>query len=243
MIAAGLEQAGSTEILAAAGNFGYDLSGCERIGFVYPVYFGGVPLAVKNLVESLDIPADCYLFAVATLGGNAKNGLTEMNALLSPKGRELDFGATLTMGGNYILIYGKLFNADFANVRASKSLPKIAAAVRDKAKRPAAFPKPGWTESAEHFREKVRETALSYNVSDDCISCGLCAEICPVRNICPDEKTGNPVFGAKCEQCMACIQFCPQKAINYKDKTQKRKRYHHPAVTAEDFKQLIVNNE
>ncbi|MDR3121471.1 MAG: flavodoxin, partial [Clostridiales bacterium] len=38
-----------------------------------------------------------------------------------------------------------------------------------------------------------------------------------------------------CEQCMACIQFCPKRAINYRDKTQKRKRYHHPDITAQDL--------
>lgn len=42
-------------------------------------------------------------------------------------------------------------------------------------------------------------------------------------------------FLHKCEQCMACIQYCPNKALNYKNVTQKRKRYHHPEITAKEL--------
>lgn len=34
---------------------------------------------------------------------------------------------------------------------------------------------------------------------------------------------------------MACIQYCPNKALNYKNVTQKRKRYHHPEITAKEL--------
>jgi ferredoxin len=224
---------GDTEVLSIPDHFGTSLSGYERIGFVYPIYFGGVPLVVKSFVESLTIPESAYLFAIATRGGIPQNGLTEMNALLKPKGRALDFGTLLLMGGNYILLYGRLFFAGFANRRAAKILPKLALALREKEKRPCGEPKPGALSFPERARGKVHEAARGYSVSADCVSCGLCGKLCPVRNI---EMTDNkPVFGGKCEQCMACIQFCPRKAINYRDKTQKRRRYHHPAISAEDL--------
>jgi MinD superfamily P-loop ATPase len=68
-----------------------------------------------------------------------------------------------------------------------------------------------------------------YSISDDCTKCGICEKVCPVNNIGLDEA-GHPYFNHHCEQCVACIQFCPKKAINYKDKTQNRKRYTHPAI-------------
>jgi epoxyqueuosine reductase QueG len=43
------------------------------------------------------------------------------------------------------------------------------------------------------------------------------------------------VWGGDCEQCMACIQWCPQQAINYADKTKTRKRYHHPKIKFADM--------
>jgi epoxyqueuosine reductase QueG len=52
----------------------------------------------------------------------------------------------------------------------------------------------------------------------------------------------KPVFKEQCEQCMACIQWCPKQAINYKTKTQTRGRYHHPDISYQDMadkKELI----
>jgi hypothetical protein len=34
---------------------------------------------------------------------------------------------------------------------------------------------------------------------------------------------------------MACIQWCPQEAIQYGKKTVKYPRYHHPEVVLEDM--------
>jgi MinD superfamily P-loop ATPase len=48
-------------------------------------------------------------------------------------------------------------------------------------------------------------------------------------------RDGKPVFGAQCEWCMACIQWCPKAAINYKKKTRGRKRYHHPDITPDEM--------
>ena len=67
-----------------------------------------------------------------------------------------------------------------------------------------------------------------YNLNEFCNGCGICASVCPARNI--EIVTGKPVFKHHCEHCLACIHWCPQRAINYGKKTQKRKRYHHPKV-------------
>jgi ferredoxin len=224
---------GDTEILSIPDSFSTDLSSYERIGFIYPVYYVGVPLVVKKFIKSLNIPTDTYLFTVATCGGSAGNGLTEMDKLLSAKGRSLDFGTLLNMGGNYILLYGKPEKADTANAQTTKELPEIASAIRDKTKRSCGKSNPFMSLATGLFRRSVNKTALKYTVSGACTSCGLCAKICPVRNI--EIKDDKPAFGEKCEQCMACLQFCPQKSINYKGQTENRERYHHPEITVVDL--------
>ncbi len=76
-----------------------------------------------------------------------------------------------------------------------------------------------------------------YSVSDACVKCGICEKVCPVHNI-GLGASGKPYFKHRCEQCVACIQFCPQRAINYKDKTQSRKRYTHPDIKYTDLAKL-----
>ena len=45
----------------------------------------------------------------------------------------------------------------------------------------------------------------------------------------------RPAWLHRCEQCFACLQWCPQEAIQYGKKTVKYPRYHHPEVTLKDM--------
>jgi MinD superfamily P-loop ATPase len=57
--------------------------------------------------------------------------------------------------------------------------------------------------------------------------------VCQVENI--EMKDGKPTWLHHCEQCLACLQWCPQEAIQVGRKTEGRKRYHHPEITASDL--------
>lgn len=49
---------------------------------------------------------------------------------------------------------------------------------------------------------------MAYQISDDCISCGACAEACPVNAI--SEGDGKYVIDANtCISCGACADTCP----------------------------------
>jgi ferredoxin len=52
------------------------------------------------------------------------------------------------------------------------------------------------------------------SVSDDCIQCGTCSELCPVGAIDPEES--NLIDKEKCITCCACIKNCPQNARSMK---------------------------
>lgn len=66
-------------------------------------------------------------------------------------------------------------------------------------------------------------SAKGFKCDGNCVSCGRCEMACPLNNI--KIVDGKPQWGEKCTHCMACINTCPQKAINYKNKTQKRNRH------------------
>jgi MinD superfamily P-loop ATPase len=70
-------------------------------------------------------------------------------------------------------------------------------------------------------------------VGESCNGCELCRKVCQVDNIRIED--GRPVWQHHCEQCLACIQWCPQEAIQVGTKTIGRTRYHHPEIKATDL--------
>ena len=68
---------------------------------------------------------------------------------------------------------------------------------------------------------------------EKCNGCGICSKVCPVNNI--EIIKAKPVWMHRCEQCMACLQWCPQEAIQYGKNTTGRTRYRHPSVKLEDI--------
>jgi NAD-dependent dihydropyrimidine dehydrogenase PreA subunit len=75
-----------------------------------------------------------------------------------------------------------------------------------------------------------------YTVDDRCTGCGICRNVCPMKNITFDEKS-RPVWNHDCTSCAACLNFCPSQAIQMKVMlgTEGRGRYHHPEVTLKDI--------
>ena len=54
---------------------------------------------------------------------------------------------------------------------------------------------------------------MAYQISDECIACGACADECPVSAIA--EKDGKFVINADdCIDCGACASACPVGAPN-----------------------------
>jgi ferredoxin/flavodoxin len=50
-----------------------------------------------------------------------------------------------------------------------------------------------------------------YKVDSSCVHCRLCEKLCPVGNIQVTDDTVK--WGRKCQVCLRCINFCPQKSI------------------------------
>ena len=73
-----------------------------------------------------------------------------------------------------------------------------------------------------YYRFVVKDKHFS--VSGSCISCGKCAELCPLANI--TLKEGKPVWNGNCTHCMACIGACPSNAIDYGKASSTRRRYY-----------------
>jgi len=80
---------------------------------------------------------------------------------------------------------------------------------------------------------KVHTLDKSFFADSKCNGCGICQSVCPCGNI---SLTNNkPVFNHRCEQCFACLQWCPQQALQYGKGTASKSRYHNPSVSTSDI--------
>ena len=208
---------------------------CGRVGFAFPHYALGAPDLVRRRLEAMNTAAsqDAYFFAVETCGAFPGNCLAQVRDILRAKGIALDYGKAVMMPANNVVNYDMKGNAMGIATAAEETLRQIAgeiaAGMRNKIPRTKHIEALIYRRIAATYPKK----GLGFHADGRCTGCGQCARLCPVGNI--TMQSGKPVFGAKCEQCVACIQWCPQAAIQYKEETQTRKRYQHPQVTLREF--------
>lgn len=210
----------------------------ERIGFVFPVYFVCVPAIVRRFVSRLKLRADQYVFGVATFGGTCGTTLSQLGRSVAASGGSLDAGFYVRMPGNYIVKYGAYPSAiQNLIIRGEKKrISGIAEAIREK--RAVRIPRGSiifvrMEDSYRKIADSLGGMADNFHTTGKCSGCGICQKLCPVDNIRISEK--RPMWGDSCEQCMACIQWCPAQAIEYGDKTQKRRRYRNPEVNVKSL--------
>lgn len=206
----------------------------ERIGFVFPVYFLGLPLQVEQFISALNFKSHVrYCFAVATCGRFQGNSLRQVNSILTKKGKQLDYGRSIIMGDNAIAFYNaKGTNAAIEN-NYKVNISKIANDIQYS--KQSAVRKEIYIIRC-YYKMRIKKVKLrdaGYLTSPQCKACGICEKVCPVSNI--EIVNEIPTFQHQCEQCMACIQLCPHAAINYKNKTHNRLRYHNKDITIKDL--------
>ncbi len=232
------KQLGNSKIILITGSLDVDSLEIsqERVGIVCPVYFGGnIPPVVTRFIQKLELTRVKYIFAVTTAGAMHGKSLDLLSQLVDSRGGYMNAGFKLSMPGNYIAMYGAWPAAlqKFMLKRSEKRVNSIAHDIKNKkTNRPIVTKKQEIKLLSERIPD-FHHLARDYRVSDACTGCQVCAKVCPAGNI--RMNNGKPEFGDFCERCMACIQWCPAMAIEYKDKTQKRKRYTNPQVKASDL--------
>jgi ferredoxin/flavodoxin len=81
----------------------------------------------------------------------------------------------------------------------------------------------------------------AFRVEANCTACGICVRVCPVGNIRMVDDV--PTWQHRCEQCFACLQWCPEAAIEFGRATAGKRRYHHPDVTLADMVRAASKDE
>ncbi len=212
-------------------------STADTLIFVFPIYTWGLPRMVHRFVEALTTRAKIY--AVCTCGGFPAASLLHARDLCRHKGLDFRRGFRVPMPDNYIPLF-KVPSPEKQQAYFRKAHGKIksiseAILENQQGKTEANSPLINWFFS---FIYRVSmpgfpRMAKNYHVNAQCNGCGLCVRICPTGNV--NLVNGRPQWGLDCEQCLACLHWCPPRAINLGKRTASKDRYHHPDVEARDL--------
>jgi ferredoxin len=210
-----------------------------RVGIIFPVHIWGLPFRVVQFVNHLEAAPETYFFALAVNAGQPAATLLQLQKLLSTRGRSLAAGWSFVMPSNYTP-WGGPGPMDIQQRRfreAQKKLKQVAETIlRAEQKEVDRGPLLQNIAFSWIYRMSFRSVPKmdkKFWADDKCNSCGICSEVCPAGNI--EITNGKPAWLHRCEQCLACLQWCPQEAIQYGEKTAKYPRYHHPEVILQDL--------
>jgi ferredoxin len=215
------------------------MSDAEAIGIIFPVHIWGLPRRIIAFVDALEKNGLRYYFGVAVNAGQVAATLIQLKKRMQARGLSLSSGFELIMPSNYIPWGGP--GPEEEQIRrfeaARSKIGRIAACCAARERRPVEKG-PLWQNILFTGLNRISFSHIptmdrSFWVDEKCNGCGICKAICPSGNI--DLSGKKPTWLHHCEQCLACIQWCPQEAIQFGKKTPRYKRYHHPEITLRDM--------
>ena len=232
----------------------YDFEANE-IGIVYPIYGHMQPSMVRQFIQKAKLKAE-YKFAILTYGARKCNSVEIWDEISRKAGHTFDYIGTIIMVDNW------LPNFDMnEQIKRDKHIPenlqKITADVNGRRH----WHEPVTEEERQMHQGFMQWTKLdpevgflmksekSFTVTDACIDCGICTYVCPRGN---NELTSRGVkMSGDCEFCFACIQNCPQRAIQFRKsedgsfpngtEVNPNARYRNEHISLMDLK--LANNQ
>lgn len=209
----------------------------DILGFIFPVYSQTIPSMVKTFIERLNFKSDPYIFSIATNNGGPGRANFNIAAMIKKKKHTLNFGSTVVMPGNSIII------KDYTNsiveqhrrlVNVNTNIEVISKHIKNMTN--------GEIEGTREIKWYLEGIITSiarkiYNVPKrftidmaKCTQCRSCVRLCPENNI---QMFPSPTFGNNCTNCLSCYHWCPQQAISLGSK--KNSHYHNPNVSMNEL--------
>lgn len=207
----------------------------EVIGFVFPTYFWGVPRTVTKFIEELKVEAARpYIFAITTYGALHGGVLGHIERLLEVRRLHLDYGMEIESIANFIEEYNPRVGAMKEKLEKADILARKAANDTIEKKQNGPFHYSMWDKLFYRVYTGIKlNHDEGFHIDDNCVRCGICQKICPNQNIVIEN--GSLKFQHKCEHCVACINCCPQNAIQWKHATKRRTRYRNPGISVKEI--------
>ena len=205
------------------------LTANDRLVLVAPTYAWRIPRIVRDHLRQTELRGAKETWFVMDCGSEIGNAAKYNRALCREKGLTYMGTAQIVMPENFIAMFGapEVEEARRIVAKAEPFIDRAIAAI--KAGQMFAPPR-------KNLYDRITSSAVNpifypllvkakpFTASDACIGCGKCETLCPLNNI--TLQNARPVWGGNCTQCMACICYCPTKAIEYGKKSLGKPRYH-----------------
>lgn len=230
-------------IASAIGDEALDLTGKIKSGdygelhserawiIAAPTYAWRIPRILENRLERTRLSGSKEIYFVMTCGGDIGNAGKYLRELCDKKGMIYRGCFEIVMPENYIALFSTPDKEEALRI-IGRAEPRIDRAI-ELIKKCEAFPEPTVSLSGRISSGVVNKlfylmlvNAKKFYATEGCVSCGICAEKCPLNNIAI--VNGKPVWGDNCTHCMACICRCPKEAIEYGKHSRGLIRYTCP---------------
>jgi ferredoxin len=219
----------------------------EEIGFVCPVYCFLPPAIVQDFIARSSFKAD-YFFAVGTYGAHSTIFPEFLNDFAKKNGVQMNFISTIQMVDTYLPYFD--VERELADPKLQR-IPERLAAVHASVNKRENYIQPvteqdrmicdGYYRMSGRDRQRPTVTRSEKIVfaTDACIGCGVCTSVCPHGSW--KVVDGHSVANGDCENCLACVHNCPQKAISIiptppePQEPNRNARYRNPNVSLADL--------
>ena len=200
-----------------------------RLVLITPTYAWRIPRIVREHLLQTELRGARETWFVMDCGSEIGNAAKYNRALCREKGLAYMGTAQIVMPENFITMFNAP-NVEEARQIVAKAEPFIDRTIT------AIRAGHMFVPPRKNLYDRIASSAVNpvfyplfvkanpFTASNACIGCGKCEKLCPLNNI--TLRNARPVWGKSCTQCMACICYCPTKAIEYGKKSAGKPRYH-----------------
>lgn len=202
--------------------------------FVCPTYGWQIPHILEDWLLKTPLKGSEKIYFIMTCGQDIGNAKKYVQKLCDSKQLTIMGCACLVMPENYIAMFPVPDEIEASTIvkKAIPQLSQIAASISAE----TTLPDVPVTLSGRFLSSAVNKIFYAlfvhdkkFTVSDACVGCGKCADVCPLKNI--SLKNHKPTWHGNCTHCMACICRCPAEAIEYGKISRGKPRYHCPDIS------------
>jgi len=191
----------------------------DKIILGYPIQFSNIPYIVREFIKSNQILwKGKKVLCVATMGAFSGDGAGCSARLLKRYGAEILGGLHIRMPDSVCdskLLKKSLEQNKRIVMEANRKIDSVTCQIKD-----GRYPKNG-LHFVSHilglfgqrfwFYTKTAGYTDKLKIHENCIGCGMCVSLCPMKNILL--QNGKAVAGKRCTMCYRCVSHCPQQAI------------------------------